>query len=658
MVRVRRTGNGVVRNAALLCALLESAAAVAQEPPPSAPASPSSEVATVGIVVLHRVDVATSGAESVAVPVVTVGAGAVVSPEGVVATARELVEGAAFIGLHVSGRGDLVPATRVFRAQDDLALLVPASSGGTSFDRAGAAEEARPVAGQLVSVGSFPASSPSPTTTDATVLRGMVYGLVELSVALDAASFGGPVVDAGGRLLGIVVLRHQDDPAIVYALPASTIADAVDRAAADGSLAVATAGATGAGAAPYLPAAAIDPRWVQVGDAAPAAGSSCAAGVSAELSAALSGAPPGEDAPVNGHAALLYGALAWNLALCDLQRIGLGVEFLLRRETVGAWLAQGNPTLDRLSGAAAIVRRAAEADPAAFASSPFAAVLLRFGTDLEARLAEVRAGLPGVPPPVPIEPPPPGPGPIAPLPIEPVPGGPLPPGEYEFTEPDPTRAIWSPTAFLTEEGMANLRSTGLGMWELGYTVTPNVMIHGAASIPVMNVGLLPGARFAVELSEYVRLGLDTHLGFWLYYPDVEIVVLLYGGGPALTVGTRDAFFNLSLLVYGVTVFDRHFEGDSWDDDSFVFLSPNLGGSLRVSRLVKLNLELHAPALLNGGGDEYWDYGEVWALAYGVRIFGQHIYGDVSFVVPIFPGATDLLQFMPIGLPMLNFGVQW
>ena len=34
------------------------------------------------------------------------------------------------------------------------------------------------------------------------------------------------VVDAGGRLLGIVALRHQDDPTVAYALPVSTIADA------------------------------------------------------------------------------------------------------------------------------------------------------------------------------------------------------------------------------------------------------------------------------------------------------------------------------------------------------------------------------------------------------------------------------------------------
>ena len=75
-------------------------------------------------------------------------------------------------------------------------------------------------------------------------------------------------------------------------------------------------------------------------------------------------------------------------------------------------------------------------------------------------------------------------------------------------------------------------------------------------------------------------------------------------------------------------------------------------------MVKLNVELHAPAIVDQEGDTLWQYGEVWAFAYGVRIFGQRIYGDVAFVVPIFPGVTDILQYCPIGFPMLNFGVQW
>ena len=157
----------------------------------------------------------------------------------------------------------------------------------------------------------------------------------------------------------------------------------------------------------------------------------------------------------------------------------------------------------------------------------------------------------------------------------------------------------------------------------------------------------------MQLGEYARLSLDTHLGFWLQYPDTSIVVLVYGGGPALTVGTRDAFFNLSLLVYGGTVFTK--ESSGWENFTGVLLLPNLGGSIRLSERVKLSLEVHAPALVAEDGTEAWQYGEVWAFAYGVRFFGEEFYGDVAFVIPVFPGVTTLLQYCPIGFPMVSFG---
>ena len=257
-----------------------------------------------------------------------------------------------------------------------------------------------------------------------------------------------------------------------------------------------------------------------------------------------------------------------------------------------------------------------------------------------------------------------GPIPIGPAPIEPI-ETPVPLEEETYAEPDPTRTIWSPTAFLPDEGTLNLRTVDFGLWSLEYTLNPNVMLHGSMTVPIMNFSLLPGARFAAELHEYVRVALDTHVGFWLLYPTTEVVLLLYGGAPALTIGTRDFFLNISLLVYGATVFTRDSawdatgaESQTWGDETFLFLSPNIGGSLRISRRIKLNLELHAPALLDAEGDTAWDFGKVWAFAYGVRIFGQRFYGDVSFVVPIFPGVMDILQFLPIGLPMINFGVQW
>ena len=333
----------------LLTAALLPRVAAAQDPPAEGtatitPAAPSPSAA-VGVVALRRIAAAGSGAETAALPVVVVGSGAVVSADGVVATARTKVEGAVFLALRVAGRSELIPAVRVSRAEDDLALLVPASGAGAPFDLAAAAD-ARPTAGQAVTVGTFPASASAtaPTSTTGSILRGQVYGLVEVSASLAPEALGAPLVDGAGRLLGVLVLGHEQDASVAYALPASAVADALDTAATDGSLAAAQAAARAAGTAPYLPAAVIDTRWLRVpvageSDAPPGMAVVCSAAASADLSAALAGRAPAADDPANGFAALLYGALSWNVAACDLRRVGLDPSFLARRETVGAWLA-------------------------------------------------------------------------------------------------------------------------------------------------------------------------------------------------------------------------------------------------------------------------------------------------------------------------------
>lgn len=655
--REGRTGRRAVGAAAsLLCAALVPVDGAAQQAAMDGDAFAAFAGATVGVVALHRVDVIAARGGPIAVPVASLGSGAVVSSDGVVATARDVVHGAAFVALRIPGSTDLVPAVRVNPAEDNLALLVAVTTPDASFDIVDVAGTGA-AAGERVSVGAFlPGTTTSgPSAVDGAVLRGQVYGLVEVAATIDAGTLGGPVVDGSGRLVGIVVLRHQDDPGVIYALPASSIVEAMGRAEADGSLAAARARAESMGVAPYLPAAALDAQWISSAERDEAAAIAdpaviCAPSTSADLSAVLAGPAPAADDPANGFAGLLYGALAWNLAMCDLRRIGVGADFLLRRETVGAWLTQENATLDRLTGAAAVVRRARQDAPDSFAGSPFAAVILRFDEELRQRVNELRAGPSAPPPSGPDVPPVPGPSPV---PIEPIPAT----DGRAWSDPDPTRVIWAPTAFMSQEGLWNARSMNLGYWAVEYGVNPNVQLNLAASVPVMNFSLLPGAKFATQVGEMVHLSFGAHVGFWLHYPETEFVAMLYGGGPSLTVGTRDAFFNISLLVYGATIFQKDGGGDLDHLVSAFLLLPNVGGSVRVSEMVKLNAELYVPALVPDDGEQVWDYGEVWAFAYGLRIFGERMYGDVSFVIPLFSGVTSLLKYLPLGIPMLSFGFQ-
>jgi hypothetical protein len=93
--------------------------------------------------------------------------------------------------------------------------------------------------------------------------------------------------------------------------------------------------------------------------------------------------------------------------------------------------------------------------------------------------------------------------------------------------------------------------------------------------------------------------------------------------------------------------------DGEDRETTWIALPNLGFGWRFSKRLKLNVELYAPQL-----GEIEDNGQIWALMYGLRIFGQKIYGDVSFVLPFFPDSWEVFKYMPIGAPLLSFGFLW
>ena len=90
----------------------------------------------------------------------------------------------------------------------------------------------------------------------------------------------------------------------------------------------------------------------------------------------------------------------------------------------------------------------------------------------------------------------------------------------------------------------------------------------------------------------------------------------------------------------------------WHYDHGWTVTPNAGLTARLTRRVRLNLEVYTFL-----GDHSYN-GELWAVLYGVRVHGDRMYGDISFVIPIFPDADELLQYVPIGIPMLTFGVLW
>jgi hypothetical protein len=47
-----------------------------------------------------------------------------------------------------------------------------------------------------------------------------------------------------------------------------------------------------------------------------------------------------------------------------------------------------------------------------------------------------------------------------------------------------------------------------------------------------------------------------------------------------------------------------------------------------------------------------------AAAWGLRVFGDSIWGDIALVDPFCDGCGSLYKAIPLGLPFLNLGTSW
>lgn len=682
----RRRLPGTSRTARLAIALLPlclPAAAAAQIappgepiPPPDAPPLPPAAVepvpepddgepivppttAAVAVIVPRSVGTEPFGDERLGIPVATVATGVTLTGDGVTVTARTVVAGAPFVLLAMPGAPELVPAGVSLPPATDVAFLLPAPRPAAAATLSAA--DVPVTVGQRLAVFAVTpgAQGAAGRPVEATVRQPRVYGLCEIAVRSAPGVLGAPVLDEAGRWVGVVAMRHRDDPEVAYVLPTSALAEAMRTVETAAGFAALRAAAPTDDLAAAV-AGAIDIRWLRPeGPAVPLPGApstACAVAAPADAGTRAGRLRRNYAADASGLAPLLAAMLDWNTVICDLRRLGMPLNLLAREEVLEAWRENGNPALDRLQWAVDDCRRSAAFAPDLATGSEFSRMVLDLGEAL--RLAAPGPGaLPPVPPPVPIPE-----GLEGPAGVEQPAGGREEPAGWPYADPDPGRVIWTSTALLRRERTWSIRTTDVGMWNLDYTLNPHVELGAAVTVPIMNVGVTPTARFTVQVADGVSLGLNTQLGCWFLYPEIDLVVLVWGATPALTIGSPDAFLNLALGIWGATIFDRSAGGYDTDEEvdryTFVLFLPSVGGSWRVSRMVKLNAELLAPGLIDEEGDDVFPYGEVWTLIYGIRIMGESIWGDVSFVVPMFEEAWTVLRYVPFGFPFLHFGVQW
>ncbi len=235
--------------------------------------------------------------------------------------------------------------------------------------------------------------------------------------------------------------------------------------------------------------------------------------------------------------------------------------------------------------------------------------------------------------------------------------------KYSFPDPESPRVIYGPTAFMRKKGVWDWTITQLGLWNFDYGVTDWLSVGVEAAPPIVFFTMFPHIKIGTQLGKSVSIAVRAMGGLaYPYISDIDGHFGIIGGGPILTIGDADMSFNISWPVFATfvvehkkqysTPYSYEYEKVNEYENGWLTL-PNIGFSVRLHRRIKLNFELYSVA---AQGFEH--NGKFWLLMYGIRIMGQRIFGDINFVMPLFEDSDEVLQYMPIGYPLLQFGFQW
>ncbi len=184
----------------------------------------------------------------------------------------------------------------------------------------------------------------------------------------------------------------------------------------------------------------------------------------------------------------------------------------------------------------------------------------------------------------------------------------------------------------------------------------HVEIGMGVALPVAVYGFVPRVKLVIHPKPKIHLGLLFTGGVFGTFIDKRHNrgVGVYGGGPVATFGDERLFFNASFLFGGRSTYgDRElcYGGACYDDDNTRWLGiASVGVSWRLGRWVRLNASLSMPLHQDFEGN-----GKTYVLFYGVRIFGEHLFGDIAMMMFFNEDTLEMFEYMPMGIPFLSFG---
>ena len=181
----------------------------------------------------------------------------------------------------------------------------------------------------------------------------------------------------------------------------------------------------------------------------------------------------------------------------------------------------------------------------------------------------------------------------------------------------------------------------------GFQAAYGNTLHGftnpAADGSIARPRIRPSVRAALPF-EGGALGIQVQALVFAPFVANSEAVLVAGGGPVLTLGNHDRYFNLGVLGYVTSSRGQ-------------VVIPHLGFSTRLSSTVRIGAEAYLPGAYGSDVREAGT-GKLGVVVWGVRLIGTRFWGDVALVDLICDGCGGLYKVLPLGIPFLNFGLGW
>lgn len=284
------------------------------------------------------------------------GSGVVVSADGLVLTARHVVQGIDTLAAVFPGQRAAVPATVVYADPDhDIAFVRVQTTRPLAAVAPLPAAAPTLASGQRVSITGYPLdpSERYPAAAAGDLARVNNDGRIQLSIAANPGNSGGPVVDAEGRLLGVVSQRGEPQAGVEGVTLVEPVRSAIEAWQRNGRLApsVTFRPEDARVAQSLFDLLLLDPERDERDPA------------SAERVLALA------DVALRPEAACIVGAQAWNEAILALESS--------RSQDVGALPADRRPRVE------ALMREARAMQQRAIAEAPYLRTRYEFVHQLE-----------------------------------------------------------------------------------------------------------------------------------------------------------------------------------------------------------------------------------------------------------------------------------